>query len=188
MEEDLLKEKEKLLKEKTVETMEKYSGGIINVKVAQVKLPDGKTSRREVVEHPGAAAVIAEHEQKIPLLLQYRYPTGEALLEIPAGKIDKGEAPEDCARREMLEETGYAVEGKLKLLTKFYTSPGFCDEVIYLYYADEIEKKSDLTGDSEENLHLLMLSREEILSMLKDNRIKDAKTIIGLQWLLNGGW
>lgn len=170
------------LRENKLASHEKYRGGIIDVKVDRVKLPDGRTSQREVVKHPGAVAVIAEYRQRIILLRQYRYPVGEALVELPAGKLEAGEPPEDCARREMLEETGFEA-GKLELVNHFYTSPGFCDEVIYLYHGSLLEKTCALTGDGEENLQLLMLTRDETWEMLIHNRIKDAKTLIGLWWL-----
>ncbi len=166
--------------EKTLSSKEKYRGGIIGVKVDEVELSNGKTSKREVVEHPGAVAVVAEKEGKLLLLRQFRYPTGEVLLEIPAGKLEKGEEPAACAHRELLEETGFEAKG-LHLLSQFYTSPGFCNETVYLFQAEEIlHYQESPLGDGEENLQLAWLTREEAIEGIKNLWVKDAKTIIGI--------
>ena len=127
------------LTEKTLKTETRYHGRIINVKVDEVELPTGTRSSREVVEHPGAVAVIAMNEDGLIVLVeQFRYPAGETLLEIPAGKLDPGESPVECALREMVEETGYQPE-TLTLLSKIYTTPGFSNEVIYLFRGHNLQ-------------------------------------------------
>ncbi len=168
--------------ETTIKKNMKYQGRIVNVRSDEVRMPSGESAYREVVEHPGAVAVIAETaDNKLIMVEQYRYPVGEVLLEIPAGKLDAGESPERCARREMLEETGYEA-GKITLLTKYYTTAGFSNELIYLYKAEELTFKAAPAGDpdEEENLITVLLTREEALEKIKSGDIKDSKTIIAV--------
>jgi ADP-ribose pyrophosphatase len=123
------------LEEKTIKTEKIFEGRIITVQVDEVELPNGKTSTRELVKHPGAVAVIAvTDEEKIVMVEQYRKPLEKEIVEIPAGKLEKGEDPAECAKRELEEETGYGCTN-LELLTSFYTSPGFADELVHVYLA-----------------------------------------------------
>lgn len=171
--------------EKKISSEIKYRGAIINVTLDEVELPRGGTGKREVAQHPGAAAVVAENaEGKIILVKQYRYPVEKVLLEIPAGKLEPGEEPETCAYREMIEETGFR-PAKLELLTKVYTSPGFCTETIYLYRGYELIKEG-APGDMEENITVELLDRSAVRSKIASGEIRDAKTIIGLLWILYG--
>lgn len=129
--------------EKTLESKLIYKGKVIQLELEQVELPDGKQSTRELVRHPGAVAVIATTEEgKIILVEQYRKALEKSIVEIPAGKMEKGEDPKQTAWRELYEETGYQA-GSLELLTSFYTSPGFADEIIYIYEASELKKKAN---------------------------------------------
>lgn len=115
-------------KEVTVNTNKIFEGKIINLRVDEVKLPNGKVTTREIVEHPGGVSIVAVNEEgKILLVKQYRKPAEESLLEIPAGKLEKGEDPLICAKRELLEETGYEASF-IKHLITFYTTPGFSNE------------------------------------------------------------
>lgn len=121
------------LKEKTLQQKRIFAGNMINLRVDTVELPNGKESTREVVEHPGAVTVLAyTGSNELLMVRQYRYAVGQETLELPAGKLDPEEAPEECAARELEEETGFRPR-RVKLLGKFYTSPGFSDEVMYLY-------------------------------------------------------
>jgi len=174
------------LTEKMLKTEMKYRGRIINVKVDEVELPTGTRSGREVVEHPGAVAVIAADEDgRIILVEQYRYPVGETLLEIPAGKLDPGESPEECALREMVEETGYR-PGRLALLSRIYTTPGFSNEAIHLFRGYDLQyvgkPDRDVDADEEENLNTVLLSEREAVEKIVAREIVDAKTIIALLW------
>ncbi|REJ26977.1 MAG: ADP-ribose pyrophosphatase [Caldibacillus debilis] len=168
---------EKTLNRKTI-----FEGRVITVHLDEVSLPDGKTSTREIVEHPGAVAVIAfTDEGKMVMVRQYRKPLNRALVEIPAGKIDRGEQLEACARRELEEETGY-VCAKLTHLVSFYTSPGFCDEILHIYLAEGLTKAEGRHLDEDEFLDLLEVTFEEAENLVKKGEIMDAKTIYAWQY------
>ncbi|MFB9761978.1 MULTISPECIES: NUDIX domain-containing protein [Bacillaceae] len=170
--------------EKTTATQPIYDGRIIQVRVDDVVLPNGASSKRELVKHPGAVAVIAvTDEGKIVLVEQYRKAMEKALVEIPAGKLEQGEAPLATAMRELEEETGYICED-MKLLYSFYTSPGFADEIIYLYEATGLTKKEDKADlDEDEFVDLLEVTLEEAWELIQEQRIHDAKTILAMQYL-----
>lgn len=172
------------LEEKTVKTEHIFSGRIIQVQVDEVELPNGKTSTRELVKHPGAVAVIAiTDDNKLVMVEQYRKPLEKVIVEIPAGKLEKGEDPALCARRELEEETGYDCES-LELVSSFYTSPGFADEIIHVYVAKGLTKKEDAVGlDEDEFVNVLEITLEEALQFMEEQRIFDAKTIFGIQYL-----
>ncbi|AZR73437.1 ADP-ribose pyrophosphatase [Anoxybacter fermentans] len=166
-------------KEKTIESREIFKGKMINLRLDTVELPNGKISTREVVEHPGAVAVVAlTSEEKVLLVRQYRKACEEELLEIPAGKLDPGEDPDDAAIRELEEETGYRAES-LKKLVSCYTSPGFADEMVHIYLAENLTPTSQAT-DEDEFLSIHHFSWQEIIEMLKRGELKDAKTVTGL--------
>lgn len=172
------------LEEKTLKTEHIYSGRIIQVQVDEVELPNGKTSTRELVKHPGAVAVIAiTDDNKLVMVEQYRKPLEKVIVEIPAGKLEKGEEPALCARRELEEETGYECES-LELVSSFYTSPGFADEIIHIYVAKGLKQKENAAGlDEDEFVNVLEISLDEALEFIKEKRIFDAKTIFGVQYL-----
>lgn len=174
----------KKFEEKTTSTKEIFEGKIIKLQVDDVVLPDGKTAKREIVKHPGAVAVIAlTDEGKIIMVDQYRKPLERSLLEIPAGKLEPGEKPEITAARELEEETGYAA-GKLEYLTSFYTSPGFADELIHIYFATEIKKmENPPNGDEDEFVELYEATLEEAVKYMEEKRIYDAKTVYAVQYL-----
>ena len=111
---------------------------------------------------------------------QYRRAVGKVLLEIPAGKLEKGEEPYNCAERELLEETNF-IPGKMEYITKFYTSPGFCNEIIYLYLAKNVEKAScKKTLQEDEFINIKRINIKEALRKVQKGEIVDCKTIIGL--------
>ncbi len=172
------------LKEKTVSTSYLYRGKIINVRQDRVKDARGKAAFREVVEHPGAVAILALNQSnEVILVRQHRQPAAEVLLEIPAGKLEPDEEPLECARRELVEETGLKAE-KWQELACFYTSPGFCDEIIYLFLAETLGKGEPTTSDPEENIRKEVVALPEAGKMIADGRIKDGKTIIALQYAM----
>ncbi|ADY56170.1 NUDIX hydrolase [Syntrophobotulus glycolicus DSM 8271] len=167
------------LDEKRLVTKTIYEGKIIRVKEDLVELPNGKETTREVVQHPGAVGMLAVQDGQIFLVRQYRYALQQETLEIPAGKIDRGEDPEICAIRELREEIGYT--GKMKYMGTFHTSPGFADEIIHLYQADELQW-SPLSSDEDEFLGVIKVPLAEAVDMVMNNELKDAKTVLAILW------
>lgn len=130
----------KKFEEKTLSTKTLFEGRVIDLHYQEVLLPNGKTSTREIIKHPGAVAVIPiTQDGKIIMVEQYRKALERSIIEIPAGKLEKGEDPAETARRELEEETGY-VCNSLSHLISFYTSPGFADELVHLYVAEGLKK------------------------------------------------
>ena len=166
------------MEEKTISTKLIYSGRILSLREDTVLLPTGREGKREIVSHPGAVAVIAETEKGFVLVRQYRKPGVEALGELPAGKLDPGEEPQKTALRELAEETGYKA-GKLVPMGMLYLSPGFSDERMYLFAAEELEE-GKAHPDGDEHLQVGFFSREELQRLLLEGKIRDAKTVAGL--------
>ena len=167
--------------EKTIESEQIYNGKVVQLRVDTVSLPDGRTKKREIVVHPGAAAIVAlvnegEGEGKEVLLVeQYRKAVESRTLEIPAGTLEEGESPEECARRELIEETGFQAS-KMDTLTEFYPSPGFSSEIIHIFKASGLREVSD--GEAELPIKFVRLS--ELLMKIRNGEIKDGKTVIGV--------
>jgi ADP-ribose pyrophosphatase len=172
------------LEEKTIHSEKIFSGKVISLFLEDVELPNGKISKREIIKHPGAVAIIAlTDENKIIMVEQYRKALERTIVEIPAGKIEKGEQPDVCARRELEEETGYECES-LELLISFYTAPGFADEIIHVYIAKGLVKKENSAPlDEDEFVNLEELTLEEAIQAIKDQKIYDAKTVFAVQYL-----
>lgn len=161
-----------------------YTGRVISLDVDTVDFPNGTTGDLEMIRHPGASAVVplldsADSENpRILLIRQYRYASGGYLYEIPAGRLDPGETAEDCARRELREETGYSAT-EVSLLTSFYTTPGFTDERIHVFVAAGLtEGSASLESDEIVELHPVQLS--EAVNMVRSGEIVDGKTMIGI--------
>ena len=156
-----------------------YRGKAVSVKREVVQLPSGKRIYREVVIHCGASAIIPlKSDNEIIFVKQYRHPIGETILEIPAGTLKPGEDPEECARRELEEETGYRA-GELIHLTTIYPSPGYSSERLYIYLAKNLERGSQ-NLEIDEDIEVTSMSLEEALKAIKSGRIRDAKTIAGI--------
>ena len=170
--------------EKTVAENYIYRGKILSLRCDDAILPNGKPCKREIVEHSGGAAVLAKTERGIALVRQFRYAYHEEIYEIPAGKLNQGEDPMEAAARELSEETGLIAK-RLKPLTVLYPTPGYTNEKIYIYEAEGLEKGNEHLDDGE-FLDVEYFSQEEVLSMIKDGRIKDAKTIAAM--FLSGLW
>ncbi|MFQ3853970.1 NUDIX hydrolase [Staphylococcus parequorum] len=169
--------------EKTLHKESIYKGAIIDLEVHDIELPDGQTSKRELVYHNGAVAVCAINpDNQVILVRQYRKPAEKTLLEIPAGKLELNEERESAAKRELEEETGYIAEN-LELITEMYGSPGFSNEKISIYLAKDL-KIGEMNLDDDEFIEIETYNIEEITSMLQNQEIEDAKTIIALQYLL----
>lgn len=170
--------------EKTIRTEKIFSGKIIHVQVDDVELPNGKTSKREIVKHPGAVGIIPiTLEGKIVMVRQFRKPLERSLLEIPAGKLEPNEKPEVTARRELEEETGYTTN-QLDHIISFYTAPGFSNEIIHLYVAKDLQKtKIPLVGDEDEFVEVRELTLEEAVEAIQEKQILDAKTVYAVLYL-----
>lgn len=174
----------KKLEEKTLHTEKIFKGKIIDVQVDDVLLPNGETSKREIVRHPGAVAVIPiTKDNKIVFVKQYRKPLDKTLVEIPAGKLDNNEHPLQAAIRELEEETGYTAK-ELSFVTSFYTSPGFANELMYLYVTDSLEKLEEpIKGDDDEFVEVIELTLDEAKQYVEEEKIHDAKTNYAILYL-----
>jgi ADP-ribose pyrophosphatase len=170
--------------EKTVSTKTIFEGKVIDLVIEEVKLPNGQLSKREIIKHPGAVGIIPlTSNRKIVMVQQYRKPLERVIVEIPAGKLEKGEEPLASAIRELEEETGYSSE-KVTYLTSFYTSPGFADEIIHLYMAEDLVKKENPAAqDEDEFIDVLEVTLDEALKLMNEKKIYDAKTAYAIQYL-----
>lgn len=167
-----------VMEERTVKSNLIHRGRILTLRVDEVILPNGKRTTREIVEHPGAVAAVPLLDGKVILVRQFRKPVEEAIYEIPAGKLEPGEEPRRCMGRELEEEIGYRAR-KLAELLSYYPSPGFSAEIIHLFLATDLEKTEQKLAQ-DEFLEPVTLRFEEALRMIKEGKIKDSKTIIGL--------
>jgi ADP-ribose pyrophosphatase len=165
--------------EKKIESKKIFNGEIVGLYFDKVRLPNNKIAMREKVTHPGAVGIVPVNKNgDIILVRQYRYPVGKVIIEIPAGKLSKKESPLECARRELREEVG-AIGGKLIHLSTFYTTPGFCNEILHLYIAIDFKNiENDL--DDDEFLHIITVKIDDCIRLVESGEIKDAKTIIGI--------
>ena len=166
------------LHERIVKEDELFRGLIFGVGRVGVMLPDGNPAERDVVRHPGAVAVVAlTGDGRICLVRQYRAALDRVTVEIPAGKLSPGEDPLECAKRELLEETGYTA-GRIAYLTTIATTPGFTDELIHIYMATDLVF-SAADPDDDEFLAVDLVDLSELVDAVLDGRIEDAKTVVG---------
>lgn len=164
--------------EETISKKDIYKGKVIDVQVQEVQF-DGKRSKRELVFHKGAVCAVAiTEEKKIVLVRQFRKAVEDYLLEIPAGKLEEGEEIEPAIIRELREETGYEVK-ELDYVTKFYTSPGFSNELGHLFTA-KLGEKGDTNFDEDEYIEIFEMGLDEVLALIEDGKIIDAKTILAI--------
>ena len=156
-----------------------YRGIIVNVRRDQARLVDGRITGREVVEHLGGVAVFAvDDEERVVMVRQFRYPMGEVLLELPAGKLEPGEDPRECALRELEEETGVVPE-ELWPMGCSYSSPGISTERIYLYCARGL-RQGTAKPDDGEFLTVERIPLRELLDMIENDQLPDGKSIVGI--------
>lgn len=153
-----------------------FDGRILHVRLDTVRLPNGETAVREVVDHPGGVCVLAlDGENRALVVSQFRYPYEEVLREVPAGKLEYGEDPREAAIRELKEETG-AVAGEFRSLGELYPSPGYCGEIIRMYLARELTF-GETRLDEDEFLNLERIPFGQLVEQVLSGEIKDAKTI-----------
>ncbi len=165
-------------KEKTVKKTYVYNGKILSVRKDDIILPYGTSAIREMIEHSGGSAIYCEKDGKILLVKQFRYPYAEELYEIPAGKLNAGETPEETAIRELEEEGGIRAKS-VKKLFDIYPTPAYTNEIIRIYKAEEfIETKTCL--DKDEFLSAEWIDKHKVKQMIENGQIKDAKTIVAV--------
>ena len=168
-----------IFEEKTIATVRIYEGKILNLRRDEVTIRDGKTSFREIVEHDGGVVIAAlTDEGTLPLVRQYRKAAERAVLELPAGKLEKGEDPTQAALRELKEETGYSA-GKIIRLPSAFSSIGYSTEVLHFYFARDLTP-GDTDFDEGEAIEIAEYPMEQALAMIMSGEIEDAKTIAGI--------
>ncbi len=167
------------LTEEEISTKEVFSGRLVHLYRAEVKLPNGDTSVREFMRHPGAVAIIPiDDENNVTMVKQFRYPLGRVALEVPAGKLEEGEEVEPCAVRELSEETGITAE-KYTYLGCFLPAIAISDELIHIYIAEKLAYGKAHT-DADEFINTVKLPLDEALNMVFEGKILDGKTQIAL--------
>ena len=167
---------------KLLEREKKYHGKIIDLTVDHLQYPSGNQTVREVIEHPGGAVILCVFENyDILLVKQYRYPFGGDVVELPAGKLDKGEDPLLCAQRELQEETGYQAQ-RWQKLSAIYTTPGFCNEVLHIYLAQQVSlhERGQALEEGEASIQLMRIPLNSAIDMIDRGEIIDGKTIAGI--------
>ena len=165
--------------EKTLSSQLIYGGHAVRLRVDAVRMPSGRETTREIVEHSDCVAIVAiDADDNVLLVNQFRKPVEKELLEIPAGGIELGEDPVTTVRRELREEAGY-LPGKVESLGGFYSTPGYCTEYLYLYLATDLTP-SQLYAEDTENITLVRVPINQITSLITSGRICDAKSIAGL--------
>lgn len=167
-----------------ISTERRYNGRVINLDIDTVGFPDGSSGPLEMVRHPGASAVVpflddsGEPDPRILLLRQFRHAADGYIWEIPAGRLDPGESPETCARRELSEETGMQAS-RIERLTTFYTTPGFTDERIHLFLAGGLEE-GEHRREHDEFMEVHPIRWSAALEMIEQGDIVDGKTLLAL--------
>lgn len=170
----------KKFKETQISSEKVFSGKLLQVYKDQVELPNGNTASREYIKHQGAAVVIPIHNNEIIFVKQYRYPTQQVMLELPAGKIDPGEDEFTTVQRELGEETGYTTD-KIFQLQPIHPCVGYSDEIIHLFLAEGLQP-CELTPDEDETLEVVSITLDEAMGKIFSGEITDSKTIIGIFW------
>lgn len=163
--------------EKKISGKKLYEGIIVDVLMDDVELPNNKIAKREIVVHPGGVCILpVDNEENVYLVEQYRYAAESMMLEAPAGKLEPGEDPFLCAKRELMEETGCSAENWISL-GEVFTSPGFSTEKLHLYLATDL-KNGNPCPDEDEFVELKIVKLNELLQMIEENKIYDGKTVI----------
>ncbi len=170
--------------EAQLSTRRVYTGRVLNLDIDRVRFPNGSEGELEMIRHPGASAVIpfvsdpTGTDPQVMLLKQYRYAAEGVLYEVPAGRLDPGEAPFDCATRELREETGCTAQ-RVEYLSTIYTTPGFTDERIHLYMAVGLER-GEAAREADEFIEIDVMPLSRALELIEQGEIRDGKTVIAL--------
>ena len=165
--------------EKTLFSERIYEGAILNLRRDEVTVRDGRTSYREIVEHSGGVVILGiTSEGKIPVVRQYRKAAGKVMLELPAGKLERGEDPAEAALRELKEETGYSA-GVIKHVASFYPTVGYSDEILHVFFADELTA-GETDFDENESIDILEYLPGTLYELIDSGDIDDGKTLIAL--------
>jgi ADP-ribose pyrophosphatase len=167
--------------ERTVNSRRAFSGRLLALRVDEVELESGRRATREVVEHPGAVAVLAWDGERLAAVRQWRQAAGAELLEIPAGTCEPGESPLATAQRELAEECGLTA-ARWEEGPAFYTAPGFSTELLTLFLATDLHAV-DVAPPDDEALERSWLTLADALAAIDDGRIRDAKSLVGILWL-----
>jgi ADP-ribose pyrophosphatase len=164
-----------------------YEGRLFDVELDDIAMAEGVVARREIIRHPGAVCMVpVDHQGNLLLVTQYRHAAGERLLELPAGTLEPGEAPEATVVRELQEEVGM-YPGRVAALGGFFVAPGYTTEYIHLFACTELTP-ARLEGDADEDIEVEALGLDEALAAIDSGRIRDAKSIVGiLRWLRHAG-
>ncbi len=169
------------MRERTTSSRRTFEGRLIKVRVDDVELEDGRRSTREIVEHPGAVAILAWDGERLATVRQWRHPAERELIEIPAGTLDPGEEPLATAIRELAEECGLAA-ARWEEGPRFFTAPGFCTELMHTFLATDLTDAPSI-ADEDEELEPGWMTLPEALAAIEDGVIMDAKTIAAVGWL-----
>ncbi|MCL2838694.1 MAG: NUDIX hydrolase [Oscillospiraceae bacterium] len=165
--------------EKSIKSEQIFDGKILSVRVDTVAMPDGRTATREIVDHSGGVCVVPITENnEVIMVRQFRKPLEAAILEIPAGKLNKGEDHYECGVRELEEETGYK-SNNIAYLGHIFPTPGFANETIHIYLATELYK-GEANLDLDEYLVVEKIPLDTVVDMIMNNEINDSKTVVGI--------
>ena len=172
------------LSEEVLESKSIYKGRIVNLSVNKVKLSNGYIRTREIIHHSGSVAILPLlSNDNVVLVKQYRSAPGKTLLEVPAGTLEAHEVPIDCAKRELIEETGYKAN-KIEKMGSYYVSPGYSNEVIHHFVAKDLHKR-ERNLDEDENIEVVEINLKKVINMMKNGEIQDAKTTLSFTLYLN---
>jgi ADP-ribose pyrophosphatase len=167
------------IRERLIASEPVFAGTLLSVRVDEVALPEGARTRREVVVHPGAVAIVPMlGDGKVVMIRQYRHAAGRVLYELPAGTLRPGEAPLDCARRELAEETGYEA-GEMRPLFSVYLSPGYSTECIHLFFASQLKPRAR-AADADEHVEPVAVPLEDAVGMVGRGEVQNAAAVCGL--------
>jgi ADP-ribose pyrophosphatase len=164
--------------ERVVDSTRIFEGKVLSLRIDEVISEDGHRSTREVIEHRGAVAIVCIHDGDIWLVRQYRHPTGEVLLEIPAGTLGAGEDPAACASRELVEEVGLRPQ-RLDHLVTYYTTPGITNEKMHIYFTDDVED-AERALEPGEVIDIVRKPVKQLRELIASGDIVDAKSMLGL--------